>query len=138
MSDAPLPTAAGYTTIQPSGGPYKASSIKEGFICSGIWAILSVALISGLRLWGEHLHPEKGTISPDEWAHFAGGTFGQFLLMAIGFSSVVFYRRRNSVTSFILLDWRWWLGCLIFSMLPNKPVVAWLWVGLIYQSRLSM
>jgi hypothetical protein len=138
MSDAPLPTAVGYTTVQPSGGPYKASSIKEGFICSGIWAILSAALVAGLRLWAEHSHPEKGILSSEEWAHFIGATVGQSFLMAICLSSVVFYRRRKNVTIFILLDWRWWLVCLIFGMLPTKPVLAWLWVGLIYQGRLSL
>jgi hypothetical protein len=43
MSEAPEPAAAAaiYTSIQPAGGPYKANSIKEGFICAGIWAALS-------------------------------------------------------------------------------------------------
>lgn len=137
-SEAPLPTASGYTTIQPSGGPYKASSIMEGFICSGIWAILSGVLVAGLRIWAEHTHPEKGLLSAEEWAGFVGQTAGQFFVLAIALSSVVFYRRRKNVTLFILLDWRWWLACAIFSMIPNKPVLAWLWVGLIYQGRLSI
>src|SRR5438876_37445 len=112
MSEAPLPTAAGYTTIQPSGGPYKTDSIKEGFICSGIWAILSAVLVVGLRLWAEHSHPEKGMFSSEDWVGFPGfvGTLtGQFFVMAIALSSVVFYRRRKNVTISILLDWRWWL-----------------------------
>jgi hypothetical protein len=138
MSDAPLPTASGYTTIQPSGGSYKASSIMEGFICSGIWAILSGVLVVGLRIWAERAQPEKGLLSTEEWAHLIGFTIGQSFIMAIALSSVVFYRRRKNVTLFILLDWRWWLACLVFGMLPNKPVLAWLWVGLIYQARLSM
>ena len=45
---------------------------------------------------------------------------GKFILMGICMSSVSFYRRRKNVTSFILLDWGWWLVCLIFSILPNK------------------
>jgi hypothetical protein len=140
MNDTPPePAAAGavYTTIQPSG-PYKASSIKEGFICAGIWAALSIVLIVPLTLWGEHAHPERGVRSAEEWAHFIGATVGQSVLMAIFLSSVAFYRRRKNVTSFILLDWRWWLVCVVFGVLPNKPVLAWLWVGLIYQVRLKM
>jgi len=61
---------------------------------------------------------------------------GQFFVMAIALSSVVFYRRRKDVTTFILLDWRWWLVCLIFGMVPTARA-PWLWVGLIYQGRLS-
>jgi hypothetical protein len=137
MSGTPLPPADVYITIQPSGGPFKADSIKEGFVCSGIWAILSTAIVAGIRLWTEHAHPEQGILSAEEWGHFIGAAVGQFLLIAVVLSSVVFYRRRKNVTSFILLDWRWWLVCVIFGALPNKPVLAWLWVGLIYQVRLS-
>jgi hypothetical protein len=32
----PPPPAAGYASIQSSGVSYKASSIKEGFICAGV------------------------------------------------------------------------------------------------------
>ena len=138
MSETPAPAAATYTTIQPAGGPYKASSLKEGFICSGIWAVLSATLVSGLRLWSEHSHPEKGVLSVEEWSHFIGATVGQFLLMAIFLSSVVFYRRKKNISSLFLLDWRWWLVCAIFGALPTKPVLVWLWVGLIYHARLSM
>ncbi len=138
MNETPEPPGASYVTVQSSGGSYKASSIKEGFICSGIWAILSAALVSGLRLWAEHSHPEKGVLSAEEWGQFIETIVGQFILMAISLSSVVFYRRRRNVKSFILLDWRWWLVCLIFGMLPTKPVLAWLWIGLIYQARLSV
>jgi hypothetical protein len=138
MSESPEPTAAAYTTVQPSGGPYKADSIKEGFICAGIWLVLSASLIVGLRLWQEHTHPERGLLSSEEWAHFTGTMVGQFLIMALVLSSVVFYRRRKNVTTFVLLDWRWWVVLAIFSLLPNKPVIVWLWVGLIYQVRLRM
>ena len=137
MSETPLPAAVGYTTIQPSGGPYKTDSIKEGFLCAAIWAVLAAALVVGLRLWAEHSHPEKGTFLEEDWTGFVGTLTGQFFVMAIALSSVVFYRRRKNVASFILLDWRWWLVCLIFGMVPNKPVLPWLWVGLIYQGRLS-
>jgi hypothetical protein len=137
MGDAPAPVANNYTFVQPSGGPYKASSIREGFLCSGIWAILSTALVVGFRLAAERAHPEQGTISVLEWAHYTGTVVGQFVLMAICLSSVVYYRRRKNVSAFILADWRWWVVCVIFYALPNKPVLAWLWVGLIYQVRLS-
>jgi hypothetical protein len=137
-SDAPLPAATGYTTVQPSGGPYKYTPIMEGFICSGIWAILSAALFVGLQLWTEHFHPDNDTLSSVNWAGVVGTLTGQFFVLAICLSSVVFFRRRKNVRSFILLDWRWWLVCLILSINPQKPVLAWLWVGLIYQGRLSM
>jgi hypothetical protein len=139
MSTAP-PPADGYTSIQPSGGSYKASSIKEGFTCAGIWAILAL-FVSGFRLWAklaaELAHPEKGILSSEEWAQFIGTTVGQFVLMAICLSSVVFYRRGKNVTSFILLDWRWWMVLVILGSLWKQRAVAWLWVGLIYQVRLS-
>jgi hypothetical protein len=138
IQDEALATAPAYTTVQPPGGPYKAGSIKEGFICSGIWLVLSASLVVGLRLWQEHTHPERGLLESEEWAHFIGGMVGQFLLMALVLSSVVYYRRRRNNTSFILLDWRWWVVCVIFSGFPTKPVLAWLWVGMIYQARLSM
>src|SRR5260370_40501324 len=113
MSEAPEPaaTAGIYTSIQPTGGPYKASSIKEGFICAGIRAALSIVLIVPLILWGEHAHPERGALSAEEWAHTIGFTVGRFLLLGVVLSSVVFYRRKRDITSFILLDWRWWLVC---------------------------
>jgi hypothetical protein len=135
MSDAPEPAAAIYTTIQPSGG-FKLSSVAEGFICSGIWAALSTMLVIGVTLWTSRSHPE-GALAAD-WASFAGRTVGQFLLMAVCLSVVVFFRRRKSVRTFILLDWRWWLVCLVLSINPQKPVLAWLWVGLIYQARLGL
>jgi len=62
---------------------------------------------------------------------------GQFTVLGIALSAVAFYRGRKNVTYFILLDWRWWLVCGLFSILPNKAVLPWLWVGLIYQSRLA-
>ena len=120
VNEAPEPAAAVYATIQPPGGPYKTSSIKEGFICSGIWAVLSGTLVSGLGLWAEFVHPEKGALSAEEWGELIGTLVGKFILMGICMSSVSFYRRRKNVTSFILLDWGWWLVCLIFSILPNK------------------
>jgi hypothetical protein len=137
MSEEPLPIASTYTTVQPSGQPYKGSSIKEGSICAGIWAVLAAVLVAGPRLWVEHAHPERGTLGAEDWAHFTGATIGQFLLMAIVMSSVVFYRRRKNVTRFILLDWRWWLACLIIGALKKENMLPWLWVGLIYQVRLN-
>ena len=119
-SDAPEPVATSYTTIQPSGASYKPGSIKEGFICSAIWAVLAAALTAGLRLWMEHAHPEKGLLSAEEWGELIGFTVGQFIVMGICLSSVVFYRRRSNVTTFILIDWRWWLVCFILALLPNK------------------
>jgi len=133
----PPPPAHGYTEIQPSVASYKSGAITEGFICAGIYAFVVCALFSGLRLWAEHTHPEKGILPAEEWGHFIGTVVGQSILMAICLSSVVFYRRRRKVTSFILLDWRWWLVCLVLAILPKKPVLAWLWVGVIYQARLS-
>jgi peptidoglycan biosynthesis protein MviN/MurJ (putative lipid II flippase) len=135
MSDAPEPAAAIYTTVSPSGG-FKLGSVAEGFICSGIWAALSTILVTFLTLWTNRAHPE-GALAAD-WASFAGRTVGQFLLMAVCLSAVVFFRRRKNVGSFILLDWRWWLVCLIYSISPQKPVLAWLWIGLIYQARLYL
>lgn len=139
MNTSP-PPADGHASIQPSAGWYKASfiSIREGFICTGIWAILAAAFISGLKLWGNHFHPGKGNISLEEWAIYIGNVLGQFLLMTIYLSAVVLYRRWKNVTSFILLDWRWWVGLLIFSVLLKNPPTGWLWVGLIYQVRLRM
>src|SRR5712691_6358581 len=74
MSEAPEPVAAAaiYTSIQPAGGPYKANSIKEGFICAGIWAALSIVLVVSLTLWGERAHPEKGVLSAEDWGHTIG------------------------------------------------------------------
>src|SRR5258708_3834004 len=140
MSEAPEPAAAAaiYTSIQPAGGPYKANSIKEGFICAGIWAALSIVLVVSLTLWGERAHPERGVLSAEDWGHTIGFTVGRFLLLGVVLSSVVFYRRKRNITSFILLDWRWWLVCVILAALPNSPALAWLWVGLIYQVRLKM
>ncbi len=113
-------------------------SIKEGFICPGIWAILSALYVSGFRLWDEHAHRGKSIISAQDWAELMGAIVGQFVLMAICLSAVALYRRRKNVTSFILLDWRWWLAFVILSLLLRTPLLAWLWVGLIYQTRLSM
>ncbi len=90
MNDTPEPPAASYVTVQSSGGPYKASSIKEGFICSGIWAILAAVLVSGLRVWAEHSHPEKGVLSAEDWGGLIGTITGQFIVMGICMSSVSF------------------------------------------------
>jgi len=135
VSEGPLPKAAAYTTVQPSGGPYKGSSIKEGSICAGIWAVLAALLIVGPRLWFEHVHPEQGTA--DDWARFTGAMIGEFLVMAVVLSSVVYFRRRKNVTRFILLDWRWWLACVIIGAIQKQNILPWLWVGLIYQVRLN-
>jgi hypothetical protein len=135
MNDAPEPAGTIYTTIQPSG-VFRLGSVAEGFLCSGIWVALSTILVAGLTLWTYRAHLE-GTLGVD-WAGFVGRTIGQFLLMAVCLSAVVFFRRRKNVTSFILLDWRWWLVCLIHTLNPQKPVLAWLWIGLIYQARLSL
>ncbi len=135
MSEEPLPVAAAYTPVQPSGGPYKGSSIREGSICAGIWAVLAALLIVGAALWTEHAHPEQG--ASVDWARFTGAMAGQFLVMALVLSSVVFYRRRKNVTRFILLDWRWWLACLILTAIQKQNTLPWLWVGLIYQVRLN-
>jgi hypothetical protein len=135
MSEEQLPIASAYTTVQPSGGPYKGGSVKEGFICAGIWAVLAALLIAGAALWVEHAHPEQGTSV--DWARFTGGMVGQFLVMAVLLSSVVYFRRRRNVTRFVLLDWRWWLACLIIGALKKENILPWLWVGLIYQVRLN-
>jgi|SRR5882762_1664547 len=135
MSDAPEPAAAIYTTIPASGG-FKLSSVAEGFLCSGIWAALSTILVICMTLWTYRAHP-KGALAAD-WAGFAGTIIGQFLLMGVCISAVVFFRRRKNVTYFILFDWRWWLVCLMLSINPQKPVLAWLWIGLIYQARLYL
>jgi hypothetical protein len=138
MSEEQLPIAAAYNTVQPSGGPSKGSSVKEGSICAGIWAVLAACVVVGPRLWVEHAHPERGTLTAEDWAHFTGSMLGQSLLLAIVLSSVVFYRRRNNVTRFILLDWRWWLACLIIGAIQKENTLSWLWVGLIYQVRLNL
>jgi hypothetical protein len=110
------PPADGYASSQLSVGSNKASfiSIKEGFICAGIWASLVAAFVSGLKLWGNHFHPGKGNISLEEWATFIGSIIGQFGLMTVYLSAVVYYRRRKSVSFFVLLDWRWWGGACDF------------------------
>jgi hypothetical protein len=137
MSTPPLPVDA-HTSIRPSGGSYKASSIKEGFICAGIWALVSAVFASGIQLWGYYVHPLKSINPLEEWAELIGGIVGQFVLMAICLSSVGVHRRWKNVTSFILLDWRWWLGLVLLSVLLQNPPLAWVWVGLIYQVRLRM
>lgn len=134
MSEEPLPIAAAYTTVQPSGGPYKGSSIKEGFLCAAIWAVLAASAAILPRLWAEHAHPEQGTY---EWSVFIAVMVGQFLVMAVVLSTVVYFRRRKNVTRFILLDWRWWLACATIGWIQNKNMLPWLWVGLIYQVRLN-
>lgn len=65
-----------------------------------------------------------------------GSIVGQFVPMTICLSAVAFHRRRKKVFSFILLDWRWWLGIAILSVILTNPPIAWVWVGLIYQARL--
>jgi hypothetical protein len=64
----PSHTKNGYTSIQPSHGSSKASPIKEGLICAGIWALLSVVFASGIQLWGHYAYPGKSNISLAEWA----------------------------------------------------------------------
>jgi hypothetical protein len=135
MSDAPEPAAAIYTTVSPSGG-FKLSSVAEGFLCSGIWAALLAILIIGVTLWTFRAHPE-GALAAD-WAGFVGKTVGQFLVMGVFLSAVVFFRRRKNVRLFILLDWRWLLVGLGQWINPQRPVLAWLWIGLIYQARLYL
>jgi len=135
MSEDPEPAAAIYTTIQ-SSGVFKLSSVAEGFLCSGILVSLSAILVIGATLWTYRAHPE-GAFTAD-LASFAGRAVGQFLFMAVCLSAVVFFRRRKNVRSFILLDWRWWLVCLILGVGRQKHVLAWLWIGLIYQARLSL
>lgn len=123
---------------QPSRWSYIVSPIKESFICTGTWAILAAIFVSVLRLWFKYAHPEKGHIPLNVWAIWIGAILGQFVLMAIYLSVVVVYRRRKNVTSFILLDWRWWVGLVVFSILLKNPPTGWLFVGLIYQVRVRM
>ena len=104
--------------FNPSGRWFKASSIpiKEGFISTGIWALLSAVFASALGLWGYYAHRMKRNIALEEWAQLMGGIVAQFVLMAIYLSALVFHRRRKNVTSFILLDWRWWVGLVVFVL----------------------
>jgi hypothetical protein len=131
------PQAHSHAPIQPADGSYIGSSVREALICVGIWAISTFVYISGLRLWNNHAYPGEG-VSINQLAVYLGIILGQSVLMAVYLSVVVFYRKRNNVTSFILLDWRWWVGVVIFSVLLKNPPPAWLWVGLIYQVRLWM
>jgi hypothetical protein len=129
-----------YASIQSSGESHNASSIKEGLISAGIWALLSALFASGIQLWGYYAHPGKNNISIsfEEWAELIGGIVGQFVLMTMCLSSVAAWRKWQKVTSFILLDGRWWLGFVLLSVLLQNPPLAWVWVGLIYQVRLRM
>jgi hypothetical protein len=70
MSDDASQPAAVYTSVQPSGGQYKSSSLQEGFTCSGIWAVLAAVFILGLQVWVGHSHPEKGGLLAVDWAAF--------------------------------------------------------------------
>jgi hypothetical protein len=133
-----LHPAEGYASTQLSGSSYIATSVNEGFICAGIWAILAAAFTSGIRWWSNFAHPERGIVSTLEWAELTGGIFGEFVLMTICLSAVAVYRRWKNVTSIIFLDWRWWLGLVLLSGLLKNPPLAWMWVGLIYQARLRM
>jgi hypothetical protein len=54
-----------------------------------------------------------------------GSIVGQFVPMTICLSAVAFHRRRKKVFSFILLDWRWWLGIAILSVILTNPPIAW-------------
>jgi hypothetical protein len=136
MSTAPHSAHADAST-QRSGWSHIISSIKDGFICAGIWAILGAVFGSAVRLWGDYSHPEGGITSVQVWGELAGGIIGQFVLMSVCLSSVAVYRRWKNVTPFVFLDWRWWLGLVLLSVLLKNPPLAWVWVGLIYQVRLT-
>src|SRR5258708_13337219 len=121
MSDAPEPAAAIYTTVSPSG-VFKLGSVSEGFVCSGIWAALSIILVTFLMLWTFRAHPE-GALAAD-WNGFVGKTVGQFLVMAVFLSAIVFFRRGKNFRSFIFLDWRCRLVCFIHIANPPNPDLA--------------
>jgi len=130
------PRTYGSSRIRRPNGSHKLSPIAEGIICTGIWAILSVAFALAFGFWGEHAHPEKGVISSEQWAQFLGGIVAQFVLMAVCLSFVAFCRKQKNAALFILLDWRWWLALGILFVVFDNPPLAWVWVGLIYQVRL--
>jgi hypothetical protein len=116
---------------------YLISPIKGSFICTGIWAILAVLFILGLKLYGDYAHPGH-SITRSELAVYIGSILGQFALMTLCLWSLVVYRIWKNVSYFILLDWRWWLGLVLLSALLKNPPLAWVWVGLIYQVRLKI
>ena len=110
-------------------------SVKEGIISAAIYVAVATPVALGLTLY------RSGS-----WALFyqyvgipetLGRVSAQFTLLAILLSVLAYLRGRSSTQKFVLLDWRWWMFALVLWFHPTKPIVSWLFVGLIYQYRES-
>jgi hypothetical protein len=126
MSDVLEPVATSYATIQPSS----AGAVAEGFTCTAIWAVLAASITVGSNLW-------HGSISNYDWATFVGAMLGKSLVLGAALSTVILFRRRKNITSYIFLDWRWWLACVLVSGM-QKNALPWFWVTVIHEFRFGI
>jgi hypothetical protein len=108
-------------------------SVREGIISAAIYVAVATPVALGLTLY------RLGGWTP--FYEYIGipETLGrisaQFTLLAVLLSILAYLRRRSGTQRFVLLDWRWWMFGLVLLFHPARPIVSWMFAGLIYQYR---
>ena len=116
---------AGFRTPQ-------SNPVREGLIAGGLYGLLAGILV----LIG--VASQDGGIPQflrGNWGAFFGALFGRSVFIGFWITVLDLWRTKSNVTKLIFGDWRYYL--LAIFPLATGALLAWFWVGVIYQYRFT-
>jgi hypothetical protein len=113
--------------------PRRPNSMAEGFTVAAIYAAIATPIVLAASIW--QAGSWSNFYSQANLAGFLGDVVGNAILFGLCLAGVVALRNAADVKNQFLLDWRFWVVLVLMTALPQKPVLGWFWVSLIYSYR---
>jgi hypothetical protein len=107
--------------------------LLEGLKVASAWFVLAVigwAILTAFETRGI-----AGIFDVSTFPLLLGALLLSSLVMAVAIAALTAWRNQSHVSSFVLLDWRFWLVTLSVALLGTENLVAWAWCTGIYQLR---
>jgi hypothetical protein len=124
------PPNTGVRALEPHVRP---RAMIEGFKVASIYTVVAIPVVLLASIW-QAGGPSK-FYSQADLAGFFGSAFGLLISFGLLLAAFIALRNRANITKQVILDWRFWVVAVVLSIVPQRPVLGWLWCCLIYSYR---